>query len=468
MAAWWLIVVALVGMPDSDLKEGVEVSALIARLTAPRRSDRERAAERLVEIGDGARAALLKAVGSRDLELKARAASVLDSIEGRDLGRPKPITLDFRDKPVSEVVDAIAVRTGEGLVLQAGNDPQRGDPKITLIAEEKVAFWDAVERLGKVADVRPELNPNGMRNQWRMMGGFNNPGARRGRPATGREVVLVPSAGRPAPPMSRSGRFEVIVFNIHHQRDRTLGAAGGRRPIETSVDRFEVRLRLVPEPSLNIGKIGEVEGLEAIDERGQSLVPESTDFDPIEARRNGYSQANAFNSGEVTPTSIRLRYPDQPGATIRTLKGAFDVTVVGTRSDPVAASLVSKLGVPVRRDGINLIVHGMKPSGMPSVRSVELSLTRPGSVDLANAGGMFYRTVNVAPNTDQGWLEFIDAKGRQVDRVAVTPFGLAQGRRSIIQFNQPNGADPAVEVRYLAPTWTTLAVPFEFHDLPMP
>ena len=97
--------------------------ALVAGLSAPRRADRERAAKRLEALGEAARPALLEAAESNDLELRARAAAVLDAIEGRAIGRPTPVTLDFRDVPLAEVVDLVSERSGLGLVLEPGSDP---------------------------------------------------------------------------------------------------------------------------------------------------------------------------------------------------------------------------------------------------------------------------------------------------------------------------------------------------------
>ena len=234
-------------------------------------------------------------------------------------------------------------------------------------------------------------------------------------------------------------------------------------------DRFEVRLRVTPEPSLTLGKVGDVQGLEAVDDLGRSLVPES----PVaEAESNQVGMMNGFRAypDQNTALSIRLHYPDKPGSTIRRLKGTFAVTVVGTKSDAVSASLVSALNVPIHKEGVTLTIHGVTtPPAMPAVRLVELSMTRPETAGQSQNGmASFNRTVNVVPNSAQGWLQFVDAEGRQVERVAVTPFNIADGNHRSVQFNQLPGVGMAIEVRYLTPIWATLDVPFDFHDLPMP
>jgi hypothetical protein len=72
-------------------------------------------------------------------------------------------------------------------------------------------------------------------------------------------MLVADPGGTPAPSTS-SGQFLLVVTNIHHQHDRPLGVRSGRPPLVTVVDQFEVRLRVTPEPGLNVGRVGEVEG----------------------------------------------------------------------------------------------------------------------------------------------------------------------------------------------------------------
>ncbi len=143
------------------------------------------------------------------------------------------------------------------------------------------------------------------------------------------------------------------------------------------------------------------------------------------------------------------------------------MTVVGTRPDPVSASLVEGLGRPARKGDVSLTVYEVRPvPEAPNVRVVELSLTRP-ELPLPNGFSGFPRPlVTAPPSASQGWFEFVDEKGRQVARVAASPiYGDDAQRRSL---RVVEGSGRSVAVRYLAPAWSTLSVPFEFRDLPMP
>ena len=455
MALGWVVWTALVAVgPADDVREAV------AGLSAPRRADRERAARRLEVIGEAAAPALREAAESTDLELRARAAAVLDLIEGRAIGRPTPVALDFQDVPLIEVVDAVSERTGLGLILGPGSDPGRGGRKVTVVAPEPVPFWEAVERIGKAGEVRPDFSGNGNLGFNRGMIGMVNPPRRPARPVTGSEVVLVPDTSAAPPPTARSGRFLVALTALNHHRDRTLPGPGGR-PAGSVSDRFEAKLQLAPEPDLTIGRVGEVEGLEAEDDRGQTLVPAGP---AVEEAPSPYNPYNVYGARNGTAATVALHYPDRPGAQIRRLRGVLPVTVVGSRPDPVAASLVEGLGTAVRRGDVSLTVHEVRPvPEAPNVRVVELSLTRP---EPAGPGGFRAMMISAPPSTSQGWFEFVDEKGRPVTRVAASPiYGDDAQRRSL---RVVEGSGRSVAVRYLAPAWSTLSVPFEFHDLPMP
>ena len=483
-ACWFIASTIGIGIGPVDLPE-IEISTIVAGLSAPRRADRDRAAIRIEAAGEAAVPALLKAAGSTDLELRLRAAALLDAIEGRTLARPTLVTLDFRDRPITEVVDAIADRTGLGLILDVQGDPRRGDQRITLESTAPVPFWEALDRLGKVAGLRPNTNPN---PGWNGGGGFGGggggfnrgmgpnrfgiPGAPR-RPTTGQEVALTPDFGPGPMPTVRSGRFEIGLVNLHLQRDRVLGGPGGRRPREIATDRFEARLRVWPEPGLSVGKVGEIEVLEAEDDRGQSLIgpPPAPDASSM------YEQ----NVGGASITPIRLRYPDNPGTLIRRLKGRFRVTVVGPRPDPLVTSTVSGLGSAVRKRGESIIVHSMAEvpgTGGGKARLVDMMLSRRELAGANGLGGMSglvpNPTTNQPPGASQAWFEFVDDRGRLVDRVTVQGMGVGNGtivsdvtRRSV-RVSQPDGVGPPVSVRYVAMTWATLTIPFEFLDLPMP
>src|SRR5437763_1828212 len=98
-----------VGEPDPP--------ALVGRLGAPRWADREAAARALERRGRAALPALRAGRESRDPEVRARAAALIERIESGALVQPTLVRLDYRDRPLADVVRDLADRAGMPLVL---------------------------------------------------------------------------------------------------------------------------------------------------------------------------------------------------------------------------------------------------------------------------------------------------------------------------------------------------------------
>jgi hypothetical protein len=230
------------------------------------------------------------------------------------------------------------------------------------------------------------------------------------------------------------------------------------------VDRFEARLQVLAEPDLTIGRVGDVEGLEAEDDRGQSLVPAGPVVDATPAGLNPYNVYNARNAG----AAVALRYPERAGTRLRRLRGVLPVTVVGSRPDPLVARLEKPTwGTPARQGDVSLTIHEVRPvPEAANVRIVDLTLVRPEAQVQPGGYAGPGRTAIAPPAATQGWFEFVDEAGKAVTRLPAQPIPGDDGQRRSLRVVEPQGR--AVAVRYIAPAWATLDVPFEFHDLPMP
>jgi hypothetical protein len=275
--------------------------------------------------------------------------------------------------------------------------------------------------------------------------------------------MLVPDTSGPPPPTVRHGRFLVALTALNHHRDRTLPGPRGR-PAGSVVDRFEARIQVLAEPDLTIGRVGDVEGLEAEDDRGQSLVPAGP---AVEATPGGFNPSYVY-SPRNAGASVALRYPERAGARIRRLKGVLPVTVVGSRPDPLVAPLDrSTWGTPARQGDVSLTIHDIRPlPEAANVRIVDVSLVRPEAQAQPAGYAGPGRAAVAPPAATQGWFEFVDEAGKTVARLPAQPIFGDDGQRRPLRVVEPQGR--AVAVRYVAPAWATLAVPFEFKDLPMP
>ena len=122
----------------------------------------------------------LRAAGvSENPRIRARVASSREALERRAetdrVTHPTFVRLDFNDRRLSEVIDALNGRQGFSLAVQLGPLPSRtmiGLPpvakaredevqarRVTVEADRELPFWEAVDRLVAAGHLTPELDP---------------------------------------------------------------------------------------------------------------------------------------------------------------------------------------------------------------------------------------------------------------------------------------------------------------------
>ena len=444
--------VALLGLAPAP-----DPSALVEQLGSARYVERERAASGLLELGAGALPALRGARSARDAEVRTRASAILDRIESDLMVRPTLVALDFRDRPLGEVIKAIGERGGVIFAVQpdANADAWKGR-KITLQSEEPVPFLAAIDRLCAAAQV--QSNPN---NQNGMPGG--------------RLPTLTLWQGPPQPtfPASDSGPFRVSLMSLHHHRDvnlqavvRPAGAGKAAAPaIQSNVgDQFYFQMQVVAEPRLFLGQGGLLKLTEAVDDKGQSLLPPTAETSAN--RVVNYGGFNQFGPQNLHLTG-QLRYPERPGKTIRILKGSIPLAVATRKDDPVVINFAGAAGKSFRTEDTTLIYHDTKPDPNGQGPMVEITLRSHGGGYFGNVRNDF-ANFQVA-NNPQNQLELLDAQGRLLpfyNRGSVGQPG--DSRLTLGVFNNGVEVGPPAQIRYYDLTRAAAEATFEFHDVPMP
>jgi hypothetical protein len=470
MAGGLLALVLVVLGLGLSREAGLEPSELVARLGSNGPADRAAAAAALEELGAAALPALRAArLGSTDLVLRARAAAVLDAIEGQRLTRATMVRLDFHDRPLPEVLDALSERTGMTLMLGFDPVPNRKPPRITLAASEPIPFWTAVERLCKEGGLRLDAEPG---SPWRFQAmGVPMPGQPPRRPLNGTELIFlyndVSGGGGPVP-TSDFGPFQFRLLSLHLVRDRSfvrLPQPGFMpRPPSLETERFDAQVRVLIEPRLSVIQLGEVTALDVRDDRGQSLRP-----DTASTAHLPYSTPIGY-AGRSGPLTIRLKYPKAPGKSIARLAGRVKATVAARKPDPLVVPLIESQGQPFRNDDATVIIHEVKLEPNSKATVVELSMTT--HVGSSRAGGFripFDNRLGLdAPNTSLTRLDFVDARGQACQSMPLSPNVPTEGTRLKYRIIAVEGVGPPIQLRYHGLVWATLDVPFAFHDLPMP
>src|SRR4051812_42970878 len=346
--SWALLGMLMLAAPPEDRGPG----PLIDRLVSPRSAERTAAAEALERMGAEAVPALREARLSPDLELRARAAALRDAIGGRELGLPTLVTLDFRDRPIGEVVAAVAERGKASLALEPAGDNRWTTRRISLETPEPLPFWEAVDRLCQAGGLRL-ASPD--ESGFRVVNRFGIAGGLQPRTRPGQELVLVPDEGSGAAPTVNRGAFRGSLLALHHERNRSFFAnpTSPRGPSESI--RFVARLQVRAEPRLALLWVGQPRQFEAIDDLDRRIPAENqTATSPPQLRYN-YRPGTRPDLLEVA-----MKYPERPGKAIERLSGTIPVVIACRRPDPLVVPLHPAPERTARAGGTTLVIHGVK------------------------------------------------------------------------------------------------------------
>ncbi len=451
-------------------QQGVDMKGLIERLGASRYSEREDATKALEAAGRVALPALRESRKSADPEVRERVSLLIDKIEADWLVHPTMIRLDYRDRPLSEVVASLSDQTGISLQLVPENPALWESRKVTLESPIPLPFWVALDRLCQAAQIRHGLEAGG--------------------PIDLRTSSLQLYAGDPTTdaPLSDSGPFRSIVTRIHHETSRLFGQAGRRgmlgggaviigqrgQEIEAATgngpgqrsEQFYVQIQVMSEPRMAISQGGVVKLEECIDDKGQSLVPPQAS--PSTTRSSGYYGMNAMTSLQ---TQVALVYPDQPGRTIKRLRGSMPVILAARKDEPLVIMLDQAKGKTFQSDEVAITIHdvGEGPNNQPGI-SIDLTL-RPLVADAAGPAGMAIGQVSVlqAQQAPQRQMDILDAQGRPYRQWYPSSSRVSQEEaRMTLTLMPTENLGPPAQILFYSMTRATAEVNFDFRDVVMP
>jgi hypothetical protein len=485
MGALLLTIAALLESADDP-----DPTALIRRLGSERFAERVEATKALEKLGSAALPALRAAKGSDDPRVRVRVEALLKTLDrGADLDRltrPTLIKLDFRDRPLAEVVDELNARHKLGLTLQFGPLPDRGmmmfggpspaqkakedavrSRLITLEAPETLPFWQAVDRLCEAGQLQPDLHPQGRFGL-----------------TSGRFLLFSGMGGTKL--TSDSGAIRVEVVGLHSTFESDFVGTPGRSRGDRDLN---VRMVAVAEPALAVRMTGPPKLVEAVDDRGRTLLPPETPKPQPNDPGPAYRQPPTLNGPTGFDFSASLRLPDQEGRSIRRLRGSVPVVVVGYASDPIVLSLGEGAGKSARNDDVTVtILDVVRDDNTGVTVEVEVDPNRPGGqerVPWNRPGPPDFVTFRTDQLTTR--LELLDADGRELAlswnqghgrdhmtmqrRVRLTPTILYEDQPpdAAGRFQPRKAKKPLpVELRYHGFIQNLTEIQFEFRDIPLP
>lgn len=432
--------VFLLGQVSSSSLE-TDASALVAQLGAGRYAEREAAASALARLGRKALPALRENRLSPDLEIRNRAQDLIRKIEGALLLEPSHVRLDFDDAPLSEIVAALNHQVGFRIALYPENHPRWRSKRITIHQAESIDFWKAVDRLCEAGDL--QYNP--------LLQGY----------AIHRDPILTLTAAaiHPATPTSDSGPFRVSLLGLHYQRDVSFL---GPQPALTN--QFHAQLQIVGEPRLAVHQTASPRLIEAVDDRGNSLIPQNSE-NPAFHRFSGYF---GMASGPVVPVNAILHRPIDAGTTIKKLRGVIPVAVSSRQADPLVVPLQDAARKTFGGDDLQITVHSIKK--LPNNRQSAIEISIKASEDRATGGENpspdGFNVVAPRLNVQQLPIEIVDTRGQMITW-SQSSYDAESGH---VVLTVPNDmpAAPLKELRYFTLNRAETSIPFEFSNIPMP
>lgn len=242
--------------------------------------------------------------------------------QGQNSFPPSMVKLDFEQKTVAEVIRAIDAAGPNRIAIDfttAGRLGPRGprgperpeDTRLFRFHEDKpITFWSALDQICRAGQLMPELQTM---------------------PA--RRIALRP-ASHDRPFVSIDGSFRASISSVSYSRGIEFSpyftVPPDRPNAPTSAagsgERFAVNVIVLPEPRLNPQGFVALTVLEAVDDRGHSLVS-------ADSARQGPENSPAHGQrGREIFMPVLLRYPDQSGKRIKRLKlvATLDVAPPGT------------------------------------------------------------------------------------------------------------------------------------------
>jgi len=288
-------------------------------------------------------------------------------------------------------------------------------------------------------------------------------------------------AGRPAGPMSDNGPFRVNLVGLHYQRHVQFFPPGqplpttriglppnplpnptdARRPGYHVNEEFYAQIQLAAEPRLSVSQNGALKLVEAVDDRGQSLLIEANGKSTIQ-RHSAYF---GLTAGPTLHLQAPLRRPEQPGQEIKRLRGLVPVVVATRKGDPLVIPLSGSGGKSFHNDEATLEVQEVRVNPNTNQTSIQLLVrTNRNSGEEADLLAAM-PTVMVRRNeTQQQQIEVRDGQGKPI------PWYLsndAEGARMTLTLTPHDQGAPA-EIRYYSMVRAVTDVSFEFTDVPLP
>jgi hypothetical protein len=394
------IVVLVLGQPPHG-----QAADLVNRLASARFAERDAAAAELEGMGTDALPALHAISKSNDPDLRTRVESLLEKIRMHSMTSASQIRLNFKDRPFDDILGDSETQSPNRLAWHPDTPQSVRRQPVTLSDSSPLAFWCAMDRLCQAGNL------------------YYIPGLPAGPGSGTAQFRLFLAPGTVACPRSDTGPLRFELTGISHFRtvnlipnpkvepDAPLPAPSlSPLPFGQIHDDFHVAVRMLVEPRMLISRIGQALIVEAVDDRGQSLLP--GDEPSLQACGGGSIPAQA-----CTFIRLSLKHPAHAGNMIKRLRLTIPVEVVSRKPDPLVIPLARVQGKTFRHGhtSVQIVAINTDSSGHPSIE-LQLAMDDEFASRVTHALPLEPPLVwpqFVRPEVSANVIQFFDSQGRQ-------------------------------------------------------
>lgn len=370
-----------------------DVEALIRQLSAADYRTRESAMRSLESAGGTALPHLRQAQPHADPEVRQRLTQLIGRLERTSLLSPQSVSIDAEQKPVGQVFEDLARQTGYRIACQ------QGDRHLITLQLRNVPFWEAVDAVCRQSGhgLQPYADSSGALNFYRV--------------------------GRFSPHVCYSGPFRLSGSSLHLSRTLDLVQPQQFNPFNRNRNETLTFLfHVVGEPKAPLMSLGQARVLAAVDDFGNSLVPpqgrtyESNYHQYYYGQRNPVLQSQLQLQGPGEAKSIRHLKAAIPVTFLAeqradlTIKDILAVKNGKFESSQVSFEIEEVKELPGRNFHVRAIARRNVPEGQPDYSWTNSLAQR---VELQDAAGRKFRTEGFnwesgSPNSVTGTFQFSD------------------------------------------------------------
>lgn len=498
LMAWALV--SFVAKPA----EGVAVAPtavsaeLIVKLGSRDYRERESATKALDALGGAALQELRKAVHDKDLEVRRRAETLLETIERREetakLLSPRNVHLKLKEVPLQEAVAELSHLSGFSVKIDEAALGRLRNHKISLDTGE-TTFWKALDAFGKKAELFDSPYPG---QSSRLVG----------RDSNGRHIIIEQRQAMYSGSL-REGTPQLYLHPFDKPKSPTIASspicyAGALRlrlgkPVHASKDEIVLPVEVSCQPNVLWEQLVDVRVEKAVDDRGQELTQALPFVESNAAQINrvvlGLGNGmvvNGLGGLDRLPEQngvIRLKSGERPSHKLESISG----TITGQMRTPVQTLVCvedvrkqsgktfrTRYGESLQVAEVNELADGAVKL---RVRLMEppTTLVIPGNGRIAARGNLVLRGQQAVFNrlgvrmdgTPQVDLFAKDAQGRTLpleprQQTNISFVGNLITTDVTLVVKPTRGAAPLHKLEWLGQHTATVEVPFTFTDVSLP